>query len=111
MLGGFFNEPLEGVNFPLSLPTFDFGYEINQPLLRVAFDAFLETSMFGGSFNEPLEGVDFRASLLTLAFGCEFNQLAGNQFVTIRAIARATRNRCTLARTTTLHILLNAACA
>jgi hypothetical protein len=64
MLGGFFIEPLEGVNFPSSLPTFDWGYEFFQPLLGVSFDAFLEKSMFVGFFIEPLEGVDFRASLL-----------------------------------------------
>ena len=68
------DEPLEGVNFPVSLPTFAFGCEFIQPFLGVTLAASLEASMFGGFVNEPLKGVNFTVSLPTFVFGYEVNQ-------------------------------------
>jgi hypothetical protein len=79
------DEPLEGVNFPVSLPTFAFGCEFIQPFLGVTLAASLEASMFGGLVNEPLEGGNLPACLLTLAVGCEVRAASGRYFASIPA--------------------------
>ncbi|CAN0451090.1 unnamed protein product [Ectocarpus sp. 12 AP-2014] len=78
-LGGVFNQPLDGVEWPVSLEKLTLSEYFNQSLRYgngdgVVFPKGLREVVFGGRFNQAMDDVVWPERLRTLTFGDKFNQ-------------------------------------
>ncbi|CAM9591454.1 unnamed protein product [Ectocarpus sp. 13 AM-2016] len=78
-LGGVFNQPLDGVEWPASLEKLTLSEYFNQSLGYgngdgVVFPKGLREVVFGGRFNQAIDDVVWPERLRTLTFGDKFNQ-------------------------------------
>lgn len=73
-LGGVFNQPLSGVEWPSDLQKLTFSEYFNKPLVGVSFPKGLREVYFGSRFDQEVDRVAWPKGLETLMFGDGFNR-------------------------------------
>ncbi|CAM9461058.1 unnamed protein product, partial [Ectocarpus fasciculatus] len=69
-----FNQPIDQVQWPVSLQRLVFGWSFNQRIEHVSWPDSLQVLAFGFAFNQPIDLVQWPASLQELEFEVRFNQ-------------------------------------